>query len=402
MKRLRAEVEELRRRSEQAREDAREVQEEARAQLSLIVGLMECFLGLLALVVGIIAYIGYSDRKEVKAQAAKVLEEAEKATAGAAKALLQLQASEQQAKAAVVATEATRNLLEQAAKGAGDAADQAKQAAHRAEEQARHIHAARESLSEAWGDIDRAFEKLPRLETSLVSDEPAIPPLIASVFEDCDVTLLVCDQLRIPAEALKSAAHFVKLAGFWRKAEKFPRALARWERARELAPLNPTIFREMALTLAAWAAVQPEGPPSAADRLASAMEKMEEAEKLQEDGPDLKNLEARAWILDEQGNFEKAAAALRQARNLDRAQAQQQGRSQNEKLSYNLACSLAKAGNFEEALTALAEVIHREPYWQQAKKELDFQKLRETIPWGEKLEKMIADAERASSSDPAG
>lgn len=370
----------LQRDVEGALQRIQQAQEETRNQISTILSMMEAFLGFLGValsivgiivagVIGVLSFLGFREWRDIKTRAKKAEEFSKKAEAAAQKA------QEVQTKA-----EETEKRL--------DAAMTA------AEKEVQLISDWRSSLSSAWADINAHFQELPILESEEVDgvEMPPIPIEISSTFEDRDVILMLCDQLKIPADKTKSAEYFLKLACYWRLVKNYPRAIARVERAVDLAPDLSDARRDLARTLTHWAETLPDDSSLRRERLKRALKVLEETRaRLQEEDESL--LFELAYTHDILGEFEAAAELYRKARTMDQEQAVAANQEEYWYLTYNLACSLSLAGKLEEAFAEVTLFLERWPdRWKLVQKDPHLRRIRETSPWKEKLQDFFSKA----------
>lgn len=327
-----------------------------------VVPKMELFLSALAVMLAVggafVGFWGWHDRKEVREEARKTLDEAESAKI---------------------------------------------RLGHYVKEAALHNEELRrgaEAVESAKAQLERVGEFLesvvrPQVPMVLTKDPAPMEPRLRVRFEDSDSVLLVFDQLPI-SEPVRKADRLVKVAVFWRAARDFPRSLARLKRAQEQAPEDPTIYRETAETLGWWVAVdrlKGVGQDSRKERLKEAHASLDEAARLQK-RPEAGLLLQRAWLLDEGGDFEGAMQNLLRARRLDRRATRGSGRSEDWDITYNLACTLARAGRQQEALKELNLAIVKDRNWELAERDPDLDALKVESPWKEQFESMVDSARR--------
>jgi tetratricopeptide (TPR) repeat protein len=356
---------------------AKQMQDFAQSQTSTILGVIEVFLGFLAVVLtvaGVIGFIGFREQRQIREQVRLEIEESTK-----------------QADAILKAAEKARSNVEEAYQTAKGRLDEA---VSMAEEHVRRIGDWRAGLLSAWSDIDTAFQQLPFLESEEVDGlaPPPLPIKISATFEDADVVLMLCDQLKIAGEREKNWVYFLRLAQYWRIAKNYPRALSRAERAVELAPQNADVHLTLAKTLAHWADGLPVDSLLRREAVQQALREIDTVVMLQ-GKEDVRSLHERAWALDTQGEFIRAAAIYKDAREEDRKEAALKGREERWYLTYNRGCSLAKAGQVDESLTEISLFLEKWPErWPAVKNDPDLEALRSSSPWKERLTALIEDA----------
>lgn len=353
-------------------EEARRIEAHTESQLSMIVTLMEVFLGVVTIVTIILVGVGLKEWKQVSDKVSKAEESVSKATKAASDAEL--------------AAERARLALSELAI---------------AVESSKQISTMKESLIRAWGDIDQAFETLPDVEAEWVlgMDAPVLAPEIGALFEDRDVLLMICDHLKIPADPARSVTAFLRLAQYWRITRRFPKALARIERAIILSPDDHMKIKlHLARTLAHWAALEPEPAEPRAERLNRALVELRTIEASRGQQLPAGALFDIAWVLDELGMFDEAVEYSFRARDAVRRECKEDGNKEPWTYSYNLACSLAKSKRNQEALTALQCLVGTGPKWiYAAEQDRDFSSFREDEEWRTPFEGLLRSARQAIS-----
>jgi len=414
-------------------EEAQRAEEHAEEQVSLISGLMQTFVAVLGVALIILLGAGLHEWKIVRDKADRVLKEAERVVseakekadlivkqAGDAARQIQEASEETRKQAESTLTETQGHLARiaeyrveieaalQLATGAAEAVGgmKARIAEYRIEIEAalqlamsaaEAVGGMKKSLVEAWGEIDKTHEGLPALEAEWgpISKPQAFRPEVRAFLEDQDVLLMVADRLKIPADSGKSAESFLWLSKYWRFLQDFPRSLVRVKRALDLDPKIATRGRlQLARTLSQWAASEHESA-FRMERLQNALNELEALRKLQGDTAAV--LFEIAWALDEMGRFEEAIDYFSKAREKSKSE----GENSSEKWSYtyNLACSLAKAGRDQEALRELKALIGQGSEWiQSAAQDTDFEGLRDSEQWGKQFEATLQEARQASGS----
>ncbi len=267
---------------------------------------------------------------------------------------------------------------------------EAKSTVANAQHASSQIEQMRDGMKGAFRKIDSVFDGLPEIESRILVGEPApeLPPETVIVFEDCDSILLVSDALGLfsgtDANPARAQA-FLKVATYWRVVRQFARAQARLERAAALAPADARVRRHLGKNLLFWETVEGHEPEIRSRRLARAVKELALAHALEENWLVLHDL---AFAYDELGDFDKAVNHYTEARNLHRT-GLAQAEAEDWDITYNLACSLAKAERFEETLLELEPLLGLNDNWKAVEKDQDFKKLRDTPPWSERLEAML-------------
>ncbi len=309
--------------------------------MSRILSLMESHLSALALglqilggAAALLALFGFKeirDLRKLREQAQGAVDEARrKAEAATAKTI----AAEQAARGA---SETVRRLAEQAHENLGRI---------------------RGAALHAMEEVDRAFVMLPELEVGrdARAEPPAVPADISLAFEDADPFLVLCDRLGLFEDRRKTAAHLRKIGRYWRIVGNFPRSLARIKRAVALAPDEGENHLLLGQTLARQAArdrLPADEKRKTLEHARSAIH-VASAKLGREDVTTLREL---AWISYEQGAFADAAEAFKRARDEDRQAVERRGAEIDWRLTYNLASSLAQAGQHHDGLTELEAII---------------------------------------------
>lgn len=284
-------------------ERAGKAQQEAHEQVSLIVNLMEIFLGLLSIIL------------------------------------------------VVGGVEVWR-----AARLRGEAQGSIKKAVDEAETGSEHVQRIRDGLSRAWQEVDTQFARLPPVAAQGVA---GIKNIVISaedriVWADQDTVIVVCDQLGVAVDPNRSALQFIKLSGFWRSAYDYPRASARANRAVTLTPGDADARYAAARTYASWAASEPVAKRQSL--LSKAERELDEMVRI-EGCVSSRVLHLRGWIADELGRPADAVILYQDAEVLE---------PENDRYKYDLACSLAKVGKAEEACAKLLAAAKLNRKWRDA------------------------------------
>jgi len=216
--------------------------------------------------------------------------------------------------------------------------------------------------------IETAFAGLPPISGLMgPSGGKALSLEERAKLEDADKKLGAWDQLRIGGSPTEMATYFTTAALYWRYYGDNERALERLERAVALDPRSVYAREKLGQTLSYLAADTSPGSPEKAKLLRRALSELEQAKKMQSP-PRAETLHALAWTYDELGEYGRAAADYRDARARAPAHA--------DAYTYNLARSLAKAGEFSEALRELEAIVNTGDFALWAENDHDFKKLR--------------------------
>ncbi len=269
--------------------------------------------------------------------------------------------------------------------------------------------------------ITEYFDKLLESEKPGGLNLPAEIPDEETVqrMEEVDILLLVAERTspgsftsgEVAASSTqevnnRKATYFVKLGKYWNVIENYPRAIARFRKAIDLNPKSWDGHIELAKTFS-YLASRPKAPESQKTRLLGQAEthanqalhlmRAEEhyacAQRLgSKENPAARDLQYElskilwilAWIADEREDYGRAIEFYREARENDLKQ-------KSLSITYNLACSYAKARRFEEALAELGKVILIDENWELVPLDADFDGLRADPIFGPRLERMIAE-----------
>jgi tetratricopeptide (TPR) repeat protein len=325
--------------------DIRRTQDELYQTNDRVISLMQGFLGLLALLIAVLAFIGTMEYLKVK-------------------------------RLGETAEEEFNNALESIKK---------------AEKISIEITRMRENLASAWGNLDKVFARLSEkteIEKAWVvgSARPRIDPLIHAEFEDSDQLLIIGDHMGLFTDDKRTSDGFVKLAKFWRAHGDYARAILRLQRAIELDDRNSRAYQERGNTLALQVATGQISEERGNERLVDAVESIRKAKAIQRRFTS-ETAYALAWIYDEMREFDKAIFYYKKARDCERAEEQKGKKATKYPITYNLACSLAKKGNFNNALDELALVIDKN--WEAAAEDPDFAKLKGSPEHAKRLDDLV-------------
>jgi tetratricopeptide (TPR) repeat protein len=200
------------------------------------------------------------------------------------------------------------------------------------------------------------------------------------------------------SDAKRDAEALLRAGIYWQVNREYEKAIANLERALELDPSSAEAHRALGQTLSYRAAEMPADSDARPSML-------ERAEKLVRDAIRLAGSETAsalhdlAWIFDERGDLAAASEQYRRALAVAGAESRENDLTP---LRYNLACSLAKMKQLEEALAELRPVLQdpwRGEIWRWAEKDPDFDNLRTAPGVREQFATLIAAAkERESAS----
>lgn len=245
------------------------------------------------------------------------------------------------------------------------------------------VHEMKEGLAGAWGHIDEHLSALTLDEQDLVVgiSPSLLEPMSRSRFEDADILLVVSDRYNLLMDAERASGHFRALARFWRRVGNHPRSLERLERASVLWPQSDKILIDLAMGQALWVHVDPHGDRRA--RLDLALKTAMRAHGLK---ATWQSHHAQAWILDSLDRWNEAICEYREARRLCHLEKSPSTERAFRNITYNLACSFAKAKKTDEALEALRQVIDHDDNRVAASRDEDLASLRHDSRFREMVE----------------
>lgn len=317
--------------------------------VSSVTSLMQTFLAALAVIVTIAAALGFRDLRQVREEAKQVLAPAREAADRASKARQDAETT----------LDRIRTL-----EGEGE----------------RRLRALLLSTKRIG-----AFQQLGEIDAQKVlDDQPWLvhgvdrsrPPAHLSWIEDIDTMLLAREavgSLDTVGESRGEIARALMLVGrYWLTFDDYGRAKARLERALEFDSENPQVQLLMAKALA-WSDAEADRK----ETLDEALVHLGLAQTLAE-GKSRELLwdiaHAQAWIYDEKGEYDRAIQSYENARALGKELG---GGEKLRNVTYNLACSLVKAGRPDAALAELADIAHCDRNWEKIARDPDFAPLRE-------------------------
>lgn len=361
--------------------EARRVEEHTENQVSLIVTLMEIFIGVVALVTIILIGIGLREWKNVSEKAEATLKSAEAA-----------------AKRAQETADKGQTLVNNLEKETDAARQKADAAARLAEENSQQIREMRTSLVEAWGgEIQRAFRDFPKLEADweFAFKIRELPPEEKVRIVDLDDLCVICDRLKIPTDLEMLIDSFLQMSRYWRFVDEYPKALVRVDRALDLASTEELERRcrlHRARVFIQWVTYKPGKRRNL--HLENAKKDLDRIRTIQ-GGDDASTLFEEAWIADVEERYEEAVKLWTRSREAEMAAGKPEGLW---RYGYNVACTLTRANRLEEAVGELRRLIGSGPAWiGLASTDPDLEKLKTHPEWGEELEKVLEEARLAIS-----
>lgn len=310
----------------QTLDQANKVQEAVHEQVTLVVHLMEVFLGFLAIVLAVGGLELWKTRG-----LRKVAEE----HLSAARDLIQTSVGE-------------------------------------AEKGSKYIKEMEDGMRKTSSVMDAQFEKLPKIQQFGIAGHrhSSLSPKDQAFWQDNDTFVVVTDRLQIAKDAEQKAAEFRKLATYWRVVYDFPRASLRANRAVELTPDHAETRLAAAKTYAYWAASDRDSPDHD-ELLRSAMAELDALSRIE--GRSSRVLHLSAWIADEGRKFDVAIEEYKRAIALE---------PNNKRFVYDLACTFAKAERYGDACATLVDIIRGDVEWmQRANEDEDFEVMRKSDEW---------------------
>jgi len=269
-----------------------------------------------------------------------------------------------------------------------------------AKDGATHVEQLRASLVNAWGKLD--IRSLPDVYAKSYIARVHHPSFAAeqrALWRDIDTVLSVADRLGIEVDKATSSENFTKLCRFWRLAEQYERAILRGRRAVELDPKNDRAHWQLSYALSYYCNASRE---SLDQTRRDAM--LEEAIFFGRRAHSLQTtaqaLDAIGWALDEQGLHRRASEFFARARDLEATRAKKEGGTPDETYGYNLACSLCRAGDLNEALAALRSVLGSETDLDAVSKDPDLAALKESAEHRQIFSALLADTRSRLTRPP--
>jgi tetratricopeptide (TPR) repeat protein len=231
------------------------------------------------------------------------------------------------------------------------------------------------SIERAWSGLETQFHSLPEIGDQQRLSGSARLPIAAEekqAYEETDLLLVLGDKLDALGSAEKATTYFNRLATFWWASGDWARATARSRRALEI---SPTSFAALV--------VYAKGQMDRSSRLPAAETRtklllLAEAERLLTRARLLKPEESAqlnhklGWISDERGDFPRAAELYR------RALSEQLTPEVRARYGYDLACTLCRDGQLQEALEVLEPIINLDDNRRLAAIDPDFEPLRQS------------------------
>jgi len=244
------------------------------------------------------------------------------------------------------------------------------------------------AIAQALADTSKHFRDLPEIERfGLVGEAPDLPSAEDMVrYEEADILIVIADKNN-SIEKPRLVEPFVRLGTYWRLLENYPRSIARLQRAIEIDAQSIDAHRGLCAALYAAAG---RDRVSAAEKhrvLERAQVACTKALELARGNPDATAgvLFDQGWIYDEQGRYELAIEAYRQAQQLD-------VRGERTNIGYNLACTYVKVGKYAEALAELRKVIDADDNLEDATADAELEPLRNHPEHRDAFRKMIEEA----------
>ena len=291
---------------------------------------------------------------------------------------------------------------------AEDMLQRAAESVQEAEDASAYLKSMRQRFVSSKDLISKIFAELPPgFERTWIvgTKRRKVDPDQHAMLEDIDRTIVIGDRLGLISDEKntvvnqKIARSLALLANYWKMNGTYAKAAARARRAIELHPSSYGAHLELGSILAERAAVEKMTDDRKSKMLAEALASIKRAQRINRRHT-AKTAYAVAWIQDELGDYAHAIQQYRRARRLDVKAAEEKGREPDLMISYDLACSLAKKGDFDRALDELEGV--GEEARKHAVTDQDFRRLRESTRHAERLYDLIgAGPETVSQSDPA-
>ncbi|HEV3458144.1 MAG TPA: hypothetical protein VHG32_16380 [Thermoanaerobaculia bacterium] len=243
------------------------------------------------------------------------------------------------------------------------------------------------SIEKAWSGMDSQFDKLPQLgdQRRLAGSDPEpVSAEMKQAYEETDVLVVLGDKLDALGTATRATDYFNRLARFWWGTGDWARGAARSKRAIEIDPVS---FRAQ---VAYAVGLMDRSSRLPAQEMRTKLLLLAEAERLllkakllkPEEGPHL--FHKLGWIYDEQGDFTRAAEAYSKALSGTLAP-ELTGR-----YGYDLACTLCKNNQLQEALETLTPIIDLDDNRRLAAIDPDFELLRQSATLKERFAALVA------------
>ncbi len=244
------------------------------------------------------------------------------------------------------------------------------------------------AIETAWSGLEPLFEELPLVgdDSQLASaPTPSISPDFALQWEEADALVTLGDKLNALGTPQKATAYFVRLADYWWVVESWPRATSRSQRAIALSPTSAEAHLAYATGLLNRARREQEAKIKL-QVLADAERYLLTARRLKVANEALV-LHHLGWTYDEREDYPKAIEYYRSALRIKNIPPESQA-----KYGYDLACTLAKAGQLREALDELKPIMSLEENWRLAETDADFDNIRNSPTEASELAKIIKEA----------
>lgn len=376
--------------AEEVLDEARRIEQHADDEVSQIAGLMGNFIAVLGVVILVLLGVALQEWRVVREKMDLEIRRARAEADAVAKAKTDAETTLAQVK----------GTAEQYLKAAEESRDKVDAALKQADVTAAQIAVMYQGVKDAWKVLGPELKKLPAVEAAWIvgGEGPDLPPDLKATLEDYDILLIVSDRLGIGIED-EPEKTFLRFAQYWRIARKFPRALKRGERAIELSSADDPDGRfQLGITLSHWAAYERENPtPERNERLQRALSLYGEVRRLQgRDTADL--LYEMAWTLDEMQRSEESIELARKACETLEKDPGQMLQKEPWEYPYNLACYLAKAGRFEEAMAELEKLAGHGTKWvESAAEDGDFDGLRNSPEWRNPFDQILENGRKRAS-----
>ena len=256
-----------------------------------------------------------------------------------------------------------------------------------------------DSILSEWADVGLPLSPFRIIQGSATA-KVEVSPETAVEFQIADDTTM---QSLLPfageLDPQRLASVLVKLARYWKFTRDYQNAVDRLDRAIDFNNQNAVAFELLGEVLALQAVETTLPPGDRAALLERSRRRLERSLQLQETTKDpgggakkdqvaAETLHALAWTLDSEMQYEKAIYYYRRSLSAD----SREGQPNREDYSYNLACSLSKAGLFEQCLAELTKLFRRGDWFILAGADSDFDGLRTSQIYSNQYKDLIARA----------